>query len=187
MMMNRTKIDRAALSGELLDIAKSHLRVEFDRDDDYITLTISRAIDFFERATGLQVFPASYNWEPTLSYTRDGEQFFALPFQPAPSKFVVMDGATDISNQFAIRSIGGDPDVFAPRAFVALQPPMAAGQVVAVTVGYTDAEGMPPGILSFVLEATSWFYENRDAGPMPGADGVPYLNQLLTAYWVPKA
>src|SRR6187399_3166361 len=48
--------DRGTLPAALLPLAKSHMRVEFARDDDYIKMCLSRAIDFFERTTGLAVF-----------------------------------------------------------------------------------------------------------------------------------
>jgi hypothetical protein len=183
-MMTRTNIDRDTLPEAMLDIAKTHMRVEFARDDDYITLCVKRAIDFFERTTGLTVFGATYDWSPTLGLTVDGQTVYKLPFQPEPS-FTVMDGAINISNQFKIVATGS-PDEFGPRGFVSLNGPINPAYVVKIEAGYDDPDEMPPGILSFVLEAASWFYEYREAGPMPGADGVPYLNQLLTAYWVPR-
>lgn len=185
MKMVRTSIDRTSLSEALLDTAKVHLRVEFTRDDAYITQAITRAIDFFERATGMMIFPAEYDWVPLAGYALDGQQYYALPFQPAPT-FTVSDAdGVDISNQFEIRALGS-PDVFAERVFVSLNGAMDPALVVKVKAGYADEDSLPPGVLNFVLQATSWFYENRDAGPMPGGDGVPYLNQLLTSYWVPR-
>lgn len=182
----RTSIDRDALAQSLLDTAKTHMRVEFARDDDYITLCIKRAIDFFERATGLMVFPAVYDWAPGTGSLVNGQYVYDFPFQPEPT-FKVDDGTgTDISMQFAIMG-AGSPDEFGPRVFVGLNGPFDPTGKVTVTAGYEDMDTLPPGILSFVLEASSWFYEYREAAAMPGADGVPYLNQLLTAYWVPRA
>jgi uncharacterized phiE125 gp8 family phage protein len=184
-MMTRTEIDRDALPEALLSTAKTHMRVEFTRDDEYITLCLKRAIDFFERTTGMNVFSAEYDWYPQVGRASGGEYFYALPFQPQPSFTVTDDTATDISDQFAIRAFGV-PDEYGPRTFVSLNGAIDPALVVKIKVGFEDEEDLPPGILSFVLEAASWFYEYREAGPMPGADGVPYLNQLLTAYWVPR-
>jgi hypothetical protein len=183
----RTKIDRQGLAGELLDITKQHLRVEFDRDDDYISLAIIRAIDFFERITEVGVFPTEWDWIPGPGVAGTSPEYlYHLPFQPEPGFTVTDSLGTDITDQFEIRSTV-PPDEYGPRLFVALVGAMEPTQVVKITTGYATLDDLPPGILNFVLEATSWFYEYRDAGPMPGADGVPYLNQLLTTYWVPRA
>ena len=188
MMRKRTKIDREALPDALLDTAKTHMRVEFTRDDDYIKLCIARAIDFFERITELTVTPQTWAWTPSDAVNVDGVAAYVLTWQPEPS-FTAWDGSTpplDISDQFEIRG-GEDPDAFGLRWISPIDPSTAyASPNFEITAGYEDEESMPPGILSFVLEAASWFYEYREAGPMPGADGVAYLNQLLTAYWVPR-
>jgi hypothetical protein len=185
-MMTRTSIDRDTLPEAMLDLAKMNMRVEFTRDDDYITLCVKRAIDFFERATGMTVFGAQYDWEPRIGVTANGQTLYALPFQPEPTFTVADAGGVNISDQFSIVSLGGSPDEYGARGFLSLNGPIDPTYVVKVTAGYDDPDEMPPGILSFVLEAASWYYEYREAGPMPGADGVPYLNQLLTGYWVPR-
>lgn len=184
MKMSRTSLDRDALPDALLDTAKTHMRVEFARDDDYIKLCLKRAIDFFERTTGMMVNPATYDWAPGPGATIDGQYVYEFPFQPEPSFVVKDENSADISSQFSIRG-PGSPDEFGVRAFVGSVAYATTNSTV-VTVGYEDQDALPPGILNFVLQAASWFYEYREAGPMPGADGVPYLNQLLTAYWVPR-
>lgn len=186
-MKKRTQIDREGLAEELLDLAKTHMRVEFTRDDDYIKLALRRAIDFFERITELNVFGSQWDWVPEQSVSVDGVSAYILTWQPAPSfkAFTNDVAATEVTDQFAIFG-DPEPDGFGMRWISPVVTPEPATPLFKITAGYADADSMPPGILSFVLEAASWFYEYREAGPMPGADGVAYLNQLLTAYWVPR-
>lgn len=186
MRLHRAKIERSVLSEALLEIAKSHMRIEFARDDEYVTLCVARAIDFFERTTGLGVFPAEWDWIPGPGETLpDGTFFFGVPFQPAPIIVKVLDGdGLDVTSRYEIR--GSSIDGYAPRVLVALDGAPAAPPSISAKSGYADPADMPPGILGFVLEAAAWFYENREAAAMPGVDGVPYLNQLLTSYWVPR-
>lgn len=189
MSSRRTSIDREALPDELLDVAKTQMRVEFSRDDDYIKLCIARAIDFFERLTEMSVNPVTFDWVPVSGINIDGVPAYVLNWQPAPSFTAVTNDAdkTDVTDQYAI--FGDDnPDVYGIRWISPVAEPWpSATPLFEITAGYASADDLPPGILSFILEAASWYYEYREASAMPGVDGVPYLNQLLTAYWVPRA
>ena len=179
--VKRTKIDRDGLPEALLDPAKVHMRVEFTRDDDYITGCVRRAIDFFERASGLVVFEGAYDWVPGPGIAvDDGTVVYAVPFIPAPSKVIVYDDTNvDVSASYRI---GGTVDEFGKSVLIGPSGPISS---IKATVGYNE-DTLPPGILSFVLEAAAWFYENREIARMTGVDAVPYLNQLMTAYWVPR-
>jgi hypothetical protein len=188
MTLVRSTIDRQGFGDALLEVAKQHMRVEFSRDDSYIANATVRAADFFERTTGMLVIPSTWTWVPETILPFPGDLYgWPLPFQPQPSKLAVKDAqGTDVSTRYSIRGGPLSPDEYGQRYVLALDGAPATPITMTVTMGWSDPQDMPPGILNFILEAAAWFYENREAGPMPGADGVPYLNQLLTAYWVPR-
>jgi hypothetical protein len=183
----RTKIDYAALPEALLDLAKSQMRIEFDRDDAFIQIKLAQAIDLFERTTETAVTGGTWSWVPVAGFTTgDGSFGYAIPFSPVPTIVKVMDAnSVDQTARWVVRG-PPIPNVYGVHALVALDGAPTSPITVTVNSGYADAETMPPGILNFVLEAAAWLYENREIAAMPGVDGVPYLNQLLTAYWRPR-
>jgi len=192
MSTTLVSVDRTALPASLLPLAKTHMRVEFSRDDEYIKLCLARGIDFFERTTELVVNPTKWEWVPWLGAgitlpNEAGGYGWQIPFQPAPTwKVYDVKNGVDISAGFSMLAYA-PADQYGVRWLVASAGQPTASPFVDITLGYADAASMPPGILGFVLEAAGWYYENREIGPMPGVDGVSYLNQLLTGYWVPRA
>ena len=64
MSITATGLDRSALPAALLDIAKSHMRIDGTYDDAYIADAIKRAISWFERVTNVSVNPVTWVWSP---------------------------------------------------------------------------------------------------------------------------
>lgn len=182
----RLSIDRTALPTGLLPSVKAHCRVEFDRDDVYLTGVASRAIDLFERLTEWGVFGRTYLWSVTAADgSADGAAWrWLLPLAPVAS--IKADaGGVDVSAQYRIAAASpdmrGDAWMFRDTG----EPdPMPA---ITLTAGYAAADQMPPGVLDFVLRCSALLYENREAALMPGADMMAYANSLLAGHWLPKA
>jgi hypothetical protein len=101
------------------------------------------------------------------------------------STFTVKDGATDITASY---SLDGDlnPDSIAPQYLTG-----PAGSTVApsvsLTTGFASMADMPPSMLDIILRLAAYLYEWREVQNIPGVDGVPYANSLITNWWIPRA
>jgi uncharacterized phiE125 gp8 family phage protein len=183
-LQRSTPVDRTTIPTALLPTFKAHCRVEFTRDDEYLTQALKRAFDVFERLTQFHVFGVSYNWTPDWPLSGKLE----LPLQPV-AKFVVTDAdGNDISDDFEIVGVSGSDRM----ALQFLQPVAgaswpAAGASVQLDIGYADPDDLPPGILDITFRIGSFLYENREMAVIGGVDVMPYANSLLTGYWVPRA
>lgn len=189
----RISINRTALPAALLPTVKAHCRVEFSRDDQYLTGVAGRAIDLFERLTEWAVFQRLYKWSISADEGADfassgwGEGWaWRLPLAPVTiSKAVIEPGGIDVTSEYSI--VANVPDGRGESFMVReLGKPDPMPSVV-LQGGYALPDDMPPGVLDFTLRASAWLYENREAALMPGADMMAYANSLLTSYWLPKA
>lgn len=179
-------IDRVQLPTALLPVLKSHCRVEFARDDQYLTGVASRSIDLFERLTEWSVFARTFKWDiAAADGSADGEAWrWALPIRPVAG-IIADDGGTDVSSQYKV--VTAAPDMVGPAWMVRADGEPDPMPQIVLQVGYKTADEVPPGILDFVLRAGAWLYEYREAGMMPGADMLAYGNSLLAGQWVPRA
>jgi hypothetical protein len=181
-----TLVDRTTLPAALLPTFKTHCRVEFTRDDQYLTQALQKAIDIFERLTEFHVFAVSYNWTPDWPTGSSGK--LELPMQPF-NDFAVTDAEdADISSDYEIVGEVGTERM----ARQWLQPVSgaswpAAGAWVQLDIGYKTVENIPPGIVDITFRIGSFLYENREMTAIGGVDVMPYANSFLTGYWVPRA
>lgn len=183
-LQRMTPVDRTTIPTALLPTFKTHCRVEFTRDDEYLTQALTRAFDVFERLTQFHVFGTSYRWTP--DWPLSGK--LALPLQPVAG-FVVSDAeGNDISDEFEIvGEVGSDQ-----MATQFLQPVSgaswpAAGAWVQLDIGYADPDDLPPGILDIGFRVGSFLYENREMAAITAVDVMAYANSFLTGYWIPRA
>jgi hypothetical protein len=94
MTLTRLGVDRDVLPTALLPAARSHMRVEFDRDDELIKLHVAASIDYVERVTGRLLNPVRFRWTPdggTLSLSVNSGNFIA-PITGFPDRSAALWG-----------------------------------------------------------------------------------------------
>lgn len=179
-------IDRATLPPLIMPLLKSHCRVEFSRDDEYLKQVAARAIDLFERLTGAGIFGRVYDWSVAMSEGQAAGSAWRWPGPVVPfTGFTAMDGSVDVSAEYLITA--ETSDIIGPTWLERAAGQPAAVPTLTAKSGYATVEAVPPGVLDFVLRAGAWLYEYREAGMMPGADMLAYGNSLLAAQWRPRA
>lgn len=177
MALVKTSVDRAALPAELLPLAKSHMHVEFDRDDSYITSCLSRAIALFEMATGFMLNPGTYTWTPG-----------AVPWQagpvPVPVQPVIAISGIDADGGSILLDVTGVHDTDQVSAFYVVSP--VAGATVTIETGFATAADLPPAALQAVLAITARLYEYREQFTSPTMQTPGWVNDFLVGHWVPR-
>jgi hypothetical protein len=171
----------------MLPVLKSHMRVEFSRDDPYITLIASRALDLFERITEWGVVTRVYDWVPGEGETgSDGTSWrWPAPVKPMTA-FTAKDATSGADVSAGFRIDAPTPDAYGPAWFVAIDGLPVPMPLFTVTSGYASVYDTPAGITDFVFRAGSWMYENREQANMPGVDQMNLGNSWLTGYWAPR-
>jgi len=176
-----TGVDRATLPANMLSIAKTHLRVTFADDDDYIRLCLSRAIDLFERHAGWFVFTRTIEWSPSV----DGSVRLSIPVQPIDGMTVLDSGGVDVSADYR-----AFPDHEALRWYFERldKAALPAGLKVTLVAGFADLTNLPPSVTDITLRLTAYFYENRESIASYSLEQVPqWMNDLLLGNWIPRA
>ena len=172
-------LDRAALPVALLPIVKSHLRVDGNYDDAYITDAIKRAINWFERVTNVSVNPVTWTWTPDEKNFCNG--LAQVPVSPVNSFTVDADG--DVSADYAITTMSTHG-----IGLYALAGTWADGMAVSIPSGYADAGELDPGITDAILRYTSHLYENREILVMgTEAQSPGWMTDVISTYWMPRA
>ncbi|THK37618.1 hypothetical protein EHS39_13340 [Ensifer sp. MPMI2T] len=180
-----TSVDRTTIPTALLPAFKTHCRVEFTRDDQYLTQALVRAFDVFERLTEFHVFAVAYDWQP--DWPAGGTEKIEIPMQPVED-FVVTDGeGTDVSSDYEIVGVVGSDQM----ARQWLQPVSGAswpssGSVM-LALGYSVADDLPPGITDIGFRVGAFLYENREMAAITAVDVMAYANSFISGYWVPRA
>lgn len=74
-MLKRTVYNATAIPTSYLDLVKTHCRVDFETDDDYLKSAIRRAVGLIERTTSFLIAPSTYEWTPgyTPGYSFAGD------------------------------------------------------------------------------------------------------------------
>lgn len=177
-----TSIDRATLPTALLPIAKQHLRVDFTTDDDYIRdVCLAGAVGFLEQKFGSFIFKRDGDWSLTIEGSASA---YECPVLPVVS-FKVMDGAADISADYALQQPASRTD----PAWLAHSDGTAFPSTAAVTLvgGYTDKDQLPPDVTSLILQVAARLYEYRETVDLQAVDLVPLMiDDLLVGNWVPR-
>lgn len=173
-------VDYAALPTAMLGLAKTHMRVDFNDDDEYITSCLARAIQLFENKSGQHVFSAQADWQPEAWDAPSVE----CPVQPV-ADFIATDAdATDVSDAYAIRSTGS---ATAPLMFSTVDgSAIPAGLDVVLAIGFEDVDTLPPAITDAVLRIAAMLYDQRESVAAP-MDQVPsWWDDLLVGQWIPR-
>lgn len=175
-----TNVDRAGFAEALLSLAKSHMRVEFARDDEYIKNCIIRAADMMERFSGARIVKAAADWFPAIVTSAYVHQ---VPLQPVAS-FTAMAGGVDVSADFRIRSRTAVDPVFLEHIDRTAFPP---GIEVALVLGYASATEIPPMYLDPILRMAAHLYEHRESVDQTNLMAIPqWANDLLCGTWIPR-
>jgi hypothetical protein len=183
-----TPPDRNGLATDLLPMFKTHVRVEFDRDDDYLKLCLVRALDFFERTTEFRVFVAQYAWTPE-PFTAGGDPV-PFPIQPISEWAAQTAGGTDTSTHYRFIGTMDIDNQTVPQLLQLLKgEEMTEGENITFAVGFADKDSIPPGVVDVGFRIGAHLYENREITSLTGVDQMNpgYFNSLLSGFWRPKA
>jgi uncharacterized phiE125 gp8 family phage protein len=170
--------DYAALPTALLPKAKAQARVDGSYDDAIITDMIARAIDLFERETGVSVFVTQYEWAPDQADFCNNVA--TIPFSPV-NTMTAKDGANvDVSSSYSFTTMSQ----FGVMIYK-LNGAWIDGVVFTIESGYAAA-ALPPGVLDVVMRVTAHLYDNREI-LVPGTQMmVPdFLRVAMATYWMP--
>jgi uncharacterized phiE125 gp8 family phage protein len=174
-----TGLDRSVLPTALLPIVKSHLRVDGNYDDAYITDTIRRAISWFERVTNVSVNPVTWTWSPDESSFCEGVA--TVPVSPVND--IAVDAGGDVSANYMVETMSTHG-----IGLYCLAGPYAAGMAVSIPSGYASADELDPGITDAILRYTAHLYEHREilvAGSEAQSPG--WMTDVISTYWYPRA
>ena len=178
----KTAVNLTVLPGDLLTLAKSHMRVDGTYDDVYITQALARAINWFERQTQISVNPVTWIWTPAATRFCDGAA--AVPVTPVNS-FTVSDGAAvpaDISASFTLRTTSTYG-----IALYYLAGVHVTGMAVTIPSGYDDADLIDAGIVDAVLRYAEHLYQNREI-LVPGSEAQTpgWMTADIATFWKPR-
>jgi len=173
--------DFAALPTALLATAKSHMRVDGTFDDATIKSMVARAIDWFERVTGVSVFATDYEWSPDA--TDFCNSVARVPMTPVNDGTTAKVGADDVTANYTVTTMSTHG-----VGIYALNGAFASGLVVTVKSGYADEATLPPGVLDAVLRMAAHLYDNREI-LVPGTQmATPgWMTDVISTYWMPRA
>lgn len=178
-----TEIDYLTLPTALLDVAKQHLRVDFDDDDQIITRYIASAIDHLEQFSGWRINPASVAWSPVLT----DAYAYATPLKPIGSHTVMAGDPpqVDVSTDYVIVA---DSMIMPWYLMRKDKTPFHADATITLVAGFTDIVKIPPRINDVILRITGTLYENRESVTQPAFLQLPsWWNDVLSGIWIPRA
>lgn len=172
--------DYTTLPEGLLDSAKAQMRVTFDRDDEYITQALKRAINLYEQFIGRTLFAREVQWSPLPYPTVQ-----APPFQPVSSLSALDADGNDVSGDYQRFTRSGSEWVGTADATTAFGDDVT----LTLTTGIDDADNMPPGALDIVLRITAGLYENREHQTPVTMTMVGFWIQdlIVGGNWIPRA
>lgn len=181
MSVKVTEIDWQTLPEALLATVKSHLRVEFNRDDEYITKMIARAINLYEQFSGRSIVARTVEWTPSpLPYVQQ------VPFQPLGEWTATAPDGTVTTADYVVYDNGG-----AVLIGSAAVPPVKFGEGVTfeMVTGYTEADDIPPGALDIILRISAGLYETREHQTVVTMEMVSFWTQdlIVGGGWIPRA
>jgi hypothetical protein len=198
MRLQRKTYDLAGLATDLLPSVKSHCRVDFADDDDYLTQATGRAIGLIERTTSFAIAASTWQWQPMGSppdpsnpawYGEAGNRCacslngwqgssgWQIPVCPVDTftASLLPDGGS-ISDISASLEIAGviDPSQYQRQWLVLVSgAAIDPGQVtVMLAAGFADEASLPPGVADIVLRMTAYLYETREWDAIPGFDTI---------------
>lgn len=166
-MLQTTTIDLATLPAAFLPLAKSHARIDHDRDDSTATEYLAQAIDDVERLANVTIF------DRTIEGTLDGlgmcyrptdasaRLWTAMPFNNVRSFTATAPDATDVSPAWSLQQ--ADPGGAATTWLGA--PPATPWQGVAFSfkAGMASLATIAPSLRRLILRRFAALYEYREA------------------------
>jgi hypothetical protein len=179
MSIRKSGLDLVVLPTGLLGNAKTHLRIDGSYDDHNVITTVARAINWFERVTGVSVNPVTYAWKPAQSEFAGG--CAPVPVSPVNS-WTAAIGATDATASYDIATNtvhGVELDT--------LVGAWASGLTVTIPSGFASSTALDPGIADAVLRYTAHLYEHREilvAGSEAQTPG--WMLDVVATWWVPR-
>lgn len=171
-------VDYETLPAAMLDLVRQHMRVAFNDDDETIAEYLRWSISYAEESTGLKVFDSRVDWYPEVNASRA-----QCPMQPVSAFAATVEGV-DVSSQYRLERTA----LTAPTWFVRTSgDAIAAGILVALTVGYADQAKIPPGLKGNIIRTASTLYEFRESVTSFSLEEIPgWCNDILTGLWVPR-
>jgi hypothetical protein len=175
-----TGLDTATLPADLLTTAKTHLRVEFNRDDAYITQALQRAINLYEQFTGRSAFVRNVQWQPVPF-----PPLQPAPFQPVTDLVATDPAGGDVTNQYQVLDRGGAVYIATIDGVTTFGDGVSFGY----KTGFATAAEMPLGALDIVLRITAGLYETREHQTFVTMEMVSFWLQdlIVGAGWIPRA
>ena len=179
MSIRKTGLDLVVLPTGLLANAKTHLRIDGTYDDHNVITTVARAINWFERVTGVSVNPVTYLWKPAAGDFVDG--FAPVPVSPVNS-WTAAVGASNVTASYDITTgtvHGVELNVLAGA--------WASGLTVTIPSGFATSAALDPGIADAVLRYAAHLYEHREilvAGSEAQTPG--WMLDVVATWWVPR-
>lgn len=176
MFLQCTSRDLCTLPQQLLPSVKEHVRVEFDRDDEYLVQATARAISEIEAATNLSIFEAEWLWRP--SACDNWRSWFEVP--KIPVCIINYEDGTPIP----VDKLHGSINSFNVSAVHVSGLPT---QNIYLKVGYANAAQISPNLLSAILMLVGTLYENRESAQYGSMRELPdSARRLITGLWVPS-
>ena len=174
-----TSVDTTTLPAAMLPMAKKHLRIDADDDDELITEYLAWAIAYAQNFWGLQIFGAEVDFLPD-----GGESTYATPVQPV-SAFTAADAGGDVSADYRLETASLTEPAWLVRADADVFP---AGVTFSLTTGYAALADMGPAMRGGILRIAATMYEHRETVTTESVGQTPYwLNDMLGGLWVPRA
>lgn len=179
MRLSCTSQDISTLPAALLADAKSHLRVEFTRDDSYIEGCVARAIATVQDQTDISINRAVWDWSP--ADTTAG--CLMVPHSPLDTVLVEDADSNDVTSDYTISGTDSKANPGTP-----IITPAPAGLTVTLTVGYDNAADLPSNITHAILLLTGTYYEyreqlvNSNIATLPG-----WVTSMLANMWRSRA
>ena len=171
-------VDVNALPKALLATTKSHLRVDFTDDDEYIKDVIKRAIAMFENESEISVNPSSYIWKP--DHTDYCGDTVPIPITPVIDFTVADSDDEDLTEDYEVAS-NSQRGVMLYR----LVGSYVDGLAVSIDSGYSTKDELPPGILDVVLLIACHLYENRGV-LISQKEIADFMRRATSSYWKPR-
>lgn len=168
-------VDVNVLPNALLAAFKRHVRVENTYDDDFLTDALKRAIDQFQRVSGMTVNPTTFTWRPASGEFKNGMATSPI----TPVKAYTATGGTG-TYSLTTNTVHGVPIYY-------LYGEYGDGLSLAIETGYASEAELPAGIRDVVFRLAATMYENREILVPSGQFLTPqWLEQVMGTYWLPR-
>jgi uncharacterized phiE125 gp8 family phage protein len=173
-MLELVRVDLVVLPTQMLPEVKAHCRVEFTRDDEYLTNATARAIAEVETLTNLSINPSTWKWD-TTDERWENAQTGHVPKMP-------------VRSVYQIDAVGGKQivklDYF---GFEAALPSDNRRGVFYIEAGYEKAADVTPAVINPILMRAATLYEYRESLQTGSYSELPDMSErVLSGLWRPS-